>query len=484
MRSAGVLLPIFSLPSRYGIGTLGREAYRFLDFLVRAGMTYWQILPLTPTGYGDSPYQSVSAFAGNPYLIDLDDAASLLSVSLPDLYHLTNEEECRIDYEKQSLEKERALRTLFSRCEGLSGTEDYQRFMCEEASWLLPYGRFMAYRKKNGMKPWQEWTASDFSEEEEREADYQYFLQYLFFRQYQNLRRYANDRGIRIIGDMPLYVSLDSADVWEQRDLFLIDESGMPYEVAGVPPDLFSEDGQKWGNPLYEWKRMEEDGFSWWKRRIAHMLKMYDSVRIDHFIGLVNYYAIPASSLTAREGEWRKAPGEKLLESLHTMSDSLIAEDLGVVNEEVIRVRDRFCLPGMKILQFAFSGDSQNPFLPYCYEKNSIVYGGTHDNETLLGYFSGASEEELSYACRYLGIETKDPALVAKAIIRAGYASVSDTVIMSMQDLMGLDNRARINTPSTVSGNWQYRLPYDWEDKVDARELKDLAKLYGRLRSH
>ena len=234
------------------------------------------------------------------------------------------------------------------------------------------------------MRPWQEWTASDFSEEEEREADYQYFLQYLFFHQYQELRRYANDHGIRIIGDMPLYVSLDSADVWEQRDLFLLDESGMPYEVAGVPPDLFSEDGQKWGNPLYEWKRMEEDGFSWWKRRIAHMLKLYDSVRIDHFIGLVNYYAIPARSPTAREGEWRKAPGEKLLECLHTMSDSLIAEDLGVVNEEVIRVRDRFGLPGMKILQFAFSGDSQNPFLPYCYEKNSIVYGGTHDNETFL----------------------------------------------------------------------------------------------------
>lgn len=479
VRSAGVLLPIFSLPSRYGIGTLGREAYRFIDFLCRSGMKYWQILPLTPTGYGDSPYQSVSAFAGNPYLIDLDDAASFLDVSLPDLYTLTNGEECRINYELQFLEREKALRTLFSRCQGIEETEAYRKFVSEE-EWLSPYSRFMAYRKKNGMKPWQEWTCEEFSEEDREEIAYQNFLQFLFFHQYGELRRYANERGIGIIGDMPLYVSLDSADVWANPDLFLLNEKGYPQEVAGVPPDLFSEDGQKWGNPLYMWKRMEDDGFVWWKKRISHMLKMCDKVRIDHFIGLVNYYAIPANALTAREGEWRKAPGERLLESLRTMTESLIAEDLGVVNEEVVRIRERFCLPGMKILQFAFNGDSSNPFLPYNYEKRCLVYGGTHDNETLIGYFSTADERELAYACRYLGIETKDPALIAKAVISAGYASVGDTVIMSMQDLMGLDNSARINTPSTVEGNWQYRLPCDWESQVDAHALKALAKLYGR----
>ncbi len=482
MRSAGVLLPIFSLPSRYGIGTLGRESYRFIDFLDRAGMKYWQILPLTPTGYGDSPYQSVSAFAGNPYLIDLDDAATLLSVSSPDLFALSPEDECRIDYHQQFVEKEKVLRTLFSRCCGLEKEESYQRFFESEEEWLLPYSRFMAYRKKNGFKPWQEWPSDDsLSKEDESEINYQIFVQYLFFQQYAALRSYANERGIGLIGDMPLYVSLDSADVWANREFFLLDGSGYPCEVAGVPPDLFSQDGQKWGNPLYLWERMQEDGFSWWKKRISHMLKMFDKVRIDHFIGLVNYYAVPAEAPTAKQGEWRKAPGEKLLESLGEMSSALIAEDLGVVNEEVVRVRERFRLPGMKILQFAFNSDAKNPFLPHNYEKRCIVYGGTHDNETLVGYLLGASPDEVAAICRYLGIETKDPALVANAIVRAGYASVAEMVIMSLQDLMGVDNRARINTPSTVTGNWQYRLPCDWESKADARKLRELACIYGRV---
>lgn len=481
MRSAGVLLPIFSLPSRYGIGTLGREAYRFVNFLERAGMKYWQILPLTPTGYGDSPYQSVSAFAGNPYLIDLDDAASFLSVALPDVLALSDCDEGRIDYAKQAIEKERVLRALFLQCGGLEFDEEYQCFVREEAGWLDSYSIFMACRQKYPSIPWQKWQSEEeLSAEDKKEIAFHKFVQYLFFHQYRCLRRYANERGIGIIGDMPLYVSLDSADVWENRELFLLDEAGYPYEVAGVPPDLFSQDGQRWGNPLYAWERMEADGFSWWKQRVAHMMKMCDRVRIDHFIGLVNYYAIPSSAQTAREGEWRHAPGEKLLESLCEMGSSLIAEDLGVINEAVEQIRDRFHLPGMKILQFAFDSDSQNPFLPHGYEKRCIVYGGTHDNETLVGHFSAVGEHEFLHACRYLGIETKDPAVVAKAIIRAGYASVGDTVIMSMQDLMGLDNSARINVPSTLEGNWQYRLPYDWESTVDAQVLKELAQLYGR----
>lgn len=481
-RGAGILLPVFSLPSAYGIGTLGKEAYRFIDFLERAGQKFWQILPMSPTGYGDSPYQSVSAFAGNPYMIDLDDAASFLGLSNASFERLSKAPKEKIDYFLQYEEKHRVLRELYLASPMLHENRDYLNFLESEREWLDNFCFFMAFKKKFGYTIWQSWPAyPTIDKNDEEEIDFWRFVQFLFFKQYRELRKYAHEHGVSIIGDMPLYVSLDSADVWGNRSCFLLDESGYPSEVSGVPPDIFSEDGQKWGNPLYNWAQMESEGFEWWCRRIEHSMKMYDKVRIDHFIGLVNYYAIKAASETAREGVWREAPGGKLLEILCGMNASLIAEDLGVINEKVILIRDKFALPGMKILQFAFDSDSNNPFLPHSYPHNCIVYGGTHDNETLVGHFSHASGYEFQHACQYLGIETESPAVLANAIIRAGYASCADTVIMTMQDLMGLGNETRCNTPSTTEGNWQYRLPEDWETKVSSDELFSLAKLYGRI---
>ncbi len=481
-RGAGILLPVFSLPSAYGIGTLGKEAYRFIDFLERAGQKFWQILPMSPTGYGDSPYQSVSAFAGNPYMIDLDDAASFLGLSHVSFERLSEAPKEKIDYLLQYEEKHRVLRELYLASPMLRENRDYLNFLESEREWLDNFCFFMAFKKKFGYTIWQRWPAyPTIDKNDEEEIDFWRFVQFLFFKQYRALRQYAHEHGVSIIGDMPLYVSLDSADVFGNRSCFLLDESGYPSEVSGVPPDLFSEDGQRWGNPLYNWAQMESEGFEWWCRRIEHSMKMYDKVRIDHFIGLVNYYAIKATSETAREGVWREAPGGKLLEILCGMNAFLIAEDLGVINEKVMLIRDKFALPGMKILQFAFDSDSNNPFLPHAYPHNCIVYGGTHDNETLVGHFSHASAYEFQHACQYLGIETENPAVLANAIIRAGYASCADTVIMTMQDLMGLGNEARCNTPSTTEGNWQYRLPEDWETKVSSDELFSLAKLYGRI---
>ncbi len=491
-RGAGVLLPVFSLPSPYGIGTLGGEAYRFVDFLSRAGQSYWQLLPMTPTGYGDSPYQSFSAFAGNPYFIDLNEACRFLGITEQmNLQGAWQEQDnARVDYGLQYTFRYDVLRKMYRLTDRrLRAEVGYTRFIREEHDWLHPFAVFMALKRRFCGKIWQEWDEGYrrypcdielLSMDDREEMGFWYFTQYLFFVQYRALRAYAAERGIQIIGDIPLYVSLDSVDVWSERCNYLLNEEGYPTEVAGVPPDLFSEDGQLWGNPLYDWSYMEATGFSFWRRRIRHAMSMYDYVRIDHFIGMVNYYAIPAGATTARNGAWRRAPGEALLSRLVEDGARLIAEDLGVLTDEVVRVRDAFNLPGMKVLEFAFDSDAQNRFLPCNYEKNAVVYGGTHDNETLVGYFSHASPWILARTASYFDLSTNEAHALAKAVIRAGYASCADCAIMYLPDLMGLGNEARCNTPGTTGANWQYRLPHDWERMVSCEFLREMASLYNR----
>lgn len=477
-RSSGVLLPLFSLPSPYGIGTLGREAYRFIDYLAEGGQRYWQLLPMHPTGYGDSPYMASSAFAGNPYFIDLDDAAGLLGYASVDAEGLSRKWSPRIDYGSQFLYRCRILDRMIQSDAGNFEDAEFRSFKERERVWLAPFARFEALRRKNAYAPFQEWKTEEIGE---KETDTVSFEQYLFFRQFGALRRYAREQGIGFIGDMPLYLSLDSADVWHEKEDFYLDEQGYPTEVSGVPPDLFSEDGQRWGTPLYRWHKMKEEGFPFWLRRISHAMAMYDLVRIDHFIGLVRYYAIPAEEKTARNGRWREAEGAALLQLLSEEGARLIAEDLGIVTDDVMRIKSAFGIPGMKVMQFAFEGDEKNSFLPCHYEQNCVVYGGTHDNETVLGYFSNASVEVRRRAASYLGIKEEAPAELARAVIRACFASTADLSIQSMSDLMMLGNEGRINTPSRVSGNWDFRLPVDYAQSAPASELRALTKLYDRL---
>lgn len=477
-RSSGVLLPLFSLPSPYGIGTLGREAYRFVDYLHEAGQSYWQLLPMNPTGYGDSPYMATSAFAGNPYFIDLDDAASLLGLPGVPEAGLSRDVTARVDYGAQYVHRLRILDRMIAEGAGDFSDAEFRSFKEREHAWLEDYARFEALRRRNACAPWQEWKACEVSDSE---VDTVCFEQYLFFRQYGALRRYASEMGVGLIGDMPLYLSTDSADVWSAREDFYLDERGYPTEVSGVPPDLFSEDGQRWGTPLYRWHKMKEEGFPFWQRRISHAMAMYDLVRIDHFVGLVRYYAIPAEETTARHGEWRNAEGAALLELLAEEGARLIAEDLGIVTEDVARVRNAFGIPGMKVMQFAFEGDEANPFLPCHYEQNCVVYGGTHDNETTLGYFSNAPVEVRRRAARYLGIKEEAPAQIARAVLRACFASVADLSVMSMSDLLLLGNEGRINTPSRASGNWDFRLGIDYAQAAPAWKVREMTELYSRL---
>ena len=488
-RCAGVLLPVFSLPSPYGIGTFGKEAYRFIDFLQRSGHRYWQMLPLTLTGYGDSPYQSVSTFAGNPYFIDLDDAFAFLGIERKIALRHDHDTE-RVDYGRLYKERYTVLRRMYALVgERLRGEVDFVAFIRKEEAWLRPFAIFMTLKNRFLDAPWQSWgepyrtyegACSALTREDKEEEGFWYFTQYLFFHQYGKLKAYAESHGVEMIGDLPLYVSLDSVDVWSSPSDFLLDEAGMPTEVAGVPPDNFSEDGQRWGNPLYDWAHMEATGFSFWRRRVSHAMTLFSLVRIDHFIGIVRYYAIKNEEMTARNGVWREGPGERLLSLLIENGARLIAEDLGVLTDEVLHVRDKFFLPGMNVLAFAFEGDETNRFLPCHYVQNSVVYGGTHDNETLLGYFERIGSGVREFAGRYLGAPAYSPRALAEAVITAGYASVSDCVIMSMQDLLSEGNYARSNTPSTREGNWRYRLPRNWEERVSAEHLRSLCKIYDR----
>ena len=490
-RGAGVLLPVTSLPSPYGIGTFGKDAYAFVDFLEAAGQTYWQVLPLGPTSYGDSPYQSFSAFSGNPYLIDLDllIEQGLLTKTEVDAFDW-GDDPALVDYAKLYENRFRVLKSAFLRSSHQMSPE-FGAFCTENRFWLEDYSLYMAVKDYFGGKEWLAWpedirlrteeAVKHYSAMLQNEIAFWEFCQYEFFCQWLSLKSYANQKGIHIVGDIPIYVALDSADVWKHGNQFWLDECRRPVRVAGVPPDLFSATGQLWGNPLYNWDYMEQDQFTWWKNRMAVSAKLYDVIRFDHFIGIVNYYAIPAGDDTARNGQWMQGPGEKFLDAIEDVlgNTKLIAEDLGEVTPPVRELLQKSGYPGMKLLEYAFDTDGKNGNLPCHYDKNTVVYGGTHDNETLTGFFAGQNWSVLQFARKYLNIQTDFE--IPQAVIRAGLASSADLAVFQMQDYMGLDNRARMNIPSTIGGsNWRWRLKKDELSPTLAQTMRLLTVLYGR----
>ncbi|MCD7824524.1 MAG: 4-alpha-glucanotransferase [Clostridiaceae bacterium] len=490
-RAAGILLPISSLPSPYGIGTLGKEAYRFVDQLAEAGQKYWQVLPVGPTSFGDSPYQSFSAFAGNPYFIDLDFLIQKGWITKEDVMSCDwGDNPADVDYAKLYKGRFMILHKAYHASK-ISKEKKYQSFVKKNAFWLEDYSLYMALKGYFGGKEWLAWEESIRMCRKEAVAHYKTlladevqfwsFCQFQFFSQWHHLKKYANKRGIKIIGDIPLYVALDSADVWRYGDLFELDERKKPIHVAGVPPDCFSEDGQLWGNPLYDWKKMEKKNFSWWAKRMASNADLYDVIRIDHFIGIVNYWSVPADSKTAVDGTWRKGPGEKLTKVIRkaTKGSDIIAEDLGVVGKNVRRLIKKTGWPGMKILQFAFDSGSGNEYLPHnLSSRNCIIYGGTHDNETLAGYFCSRTQKQTKFARQYLNVKKNQE--LPGAILRAGYASIADTAIFQMQDILELDNTARMNLPSTVGTNWRWRMLPGQFAPEHRKRLKKYCTLYRR----
>lgn len=489
-RGAGVLLPISSLPSPYGIGTLGQAAYQFVDTLAAAGQKYWQVLPLGPTSYGDSPYQSFSAFAGNPYFIDLDRlvAEGLLSESKVASCDW-GREDGYVDYSNLFENRFLVLKIAYERSQHKK-LDSYKTFCENNSFWLEDYSLYMALKFHFENKEWLEWNepirvrepqaVAKYAKMLKDEVDFWKFTQYKFFEQWNALKAYANEQGIRIIGDIPLYVALDSADVWVHGDLFELDERKKPITIAGVPPDAFSADGQRWGNPLYDWAKMEETDFFWWRERMKANAKLYDIIRIDHFIGIVRFFSIPAENPTAVGGTWRLGPGTKLTNVIsESIGDAqIIAEDLGVIVPMVKKVLVKTGFPGMKVLQFAFDGGPTNDYLPHNYTTDNIIaYSGTHDNETTVGFLNGVSAAKRRYICDYLDTRRKD--LPAK-FIQVLYASNASVAIVQAQDLLGLGNEARMNVPSTVGLNWRWRMTKSQLEAIEIDRLKHLVTLYGR----
>ncbi|MCL2488389.1 MAG: 4-alpha-glucanotransferase [Oscillospiraceae bacterium] len=499
-RSAGILLPVTALPSRWGVGAFGQAARDFIDFLAAAGQRYWQVLPLGPTGYGDSPYQCFSAFAGNPYLIDLDELAAAGLLERAEYSGLDwGDDPAAVDYGILYKNRLPVLRCAFSR---FRPDKRYADFCREQGHWLEDYCLFMALKEKYNGEPWSAWPEplrlyqseelADAAAELAETLGFYRFIQFIFSLQWQAVRRYAAEKGIAIIGDIPIYAATDSADLWGNAKQFLTDEHHNPTLVAGVPPDYFSATGQLWGNPLYDWETMAADDFGWWRRRMARMAGLYDLIRIDHFIGIANYYAISADAKDALTGEWREGPGDALITALReavgaaagttvpagTAVPAIIAEDLGVLTEKVTALRDRHRLPGMKVLQFGFTGADNNN-LPHHYRPLCFAYGGTHDNDTLAGYAAAAPPEEKQYAQHYLGAEEDK---LPEAMLRAVYASVADVAVIQMQDFLGLGGAARINTPSTIGGNWQWRLLPGQITADLAERIREMGVVFGRER--
>ncbi len=491
-RLSGVLMPLFSLPGPYGIGTMGKEAFRFVDFLKKAGQSYWQILPLNPTNYGDSPYQSFSCAAGNPYFIDLDLLARdglLMREEYAEVDFGQNPD--RVDYARLYETRLPVLRRAFAR---FGGSAEYERFCAREAWWLDDYALFMAAKDAHGGVSWREWepalrtrqpAALDALRRERAvEADFYRFIQYIFFRQWGALKKYANDNGIRIIGDMPIYVADDSADVWANPGQFDLDADLLPRVVAGCPPDAFSEDGQLWGMPVYDWDAMAagKTPYLWWRRRMRLALSVYDIVRIDHFRGFESFYCIPYGAADAKKGVWRKGPGMALFDALREelgQSLPIIAEDLGFLTPAVRRLLRDTGFPGMKVLQFAFGAGEESDYLPHKLERHCVVYTGTHDNDTVAGWTQSADPTEVAKARRYLHIDDREG--FHWGMIRAALMSVADTAILVMPDFMGLGSEARINTPSTVGENWQWRIGTGCINDWLAQIIRENVELYGRL---
>lgn len=487
-RGAGVLLPVGSLPGPYGFGGLGAAAHRFLQFLQAAGQSYWQVLPLGPTGFGDSPYQAFSAFAGTPYAVDPDELYDQGLLTNDELQEARVPEGEDIDYAALYRGRFPLLRRAFSRFD--RDTPVFRDFCEKEAGWLPDYALFMALKDRFSGLEWRRWdrdialrepaAVERWRRELEGECAFWAFCQFQFFTQWDTLKTAAHERGIRFIGDIPIYVAPDSADVWAHRELFQLDAEGNPRDVAGVPPDDFSATGQLWGNPLYDWGRMEQDGFLWWRQRVQLCARLYDVIRIDHFIGIARYYAIPAGSDTAMAGEWRPGPGKKLTDAIDQARGQarILAEDLGVLHDSVKALLQETGYPGMRVLLFGMSGDQNNPHLPHNFPRNCVCYVGTHDNETARGFCAEHPTRDLSFMMRYLGVRRKSQ--LPRALVRAAYASVADTAVVQLQDLLGLGNRARMNTPSTLGGNWQWRVKEEALSGELARKLREMTALYGR----
>lgn len=530
-RNAGILMPVSSLPSPYGIGTFGKDAYDFVTFVKECNHKYWQVLPLGPTTYGDSPYQSYSAFAGNPYFVDLDmliEAGFLLksevisrdwgdgivpvNVSEDDAvngrfgsYRDGNiGDERYVSYEKIYNNRFDILRIAYNRfkaacaeskktlAKGLPLYKQFDNFVKDNADWLEDYALFMALKSHFNNVSWGEWETdikfrkpeamSRYEEQLSDDIGYWKFIQFEFYLQWNALKQYANSNGIEIIGDIPIYMGYDSVDVWANQGEFQLDENLTPIKVAGVPPDAFSDAGQKWGNPLYDYDKMEANGFSWWRKRMAASAKLYDVIRIDHFIGIVKYYTIPADMPDARQGEYRQGPGQKLLDVINeSIGDKkIIAEDLGVEVPEVVKILKENGYPGMKVLEFAFGGDRKNPHLPYNYTQNLVCYGGTHDNETLLGFFEDRGDWELGYAYDYL--DTRDKGRMVDQVFRAAYSSVAVLTVFAVQDILKLGNWARMNLPSSMGNNWKWRMQKGQLGQHELECMRYLASVFDRER--
>lgn len=491
MRTSGVLMPISSIPSPYGIGTMGKQARKFVDFLVKGGQKYWQILPICPTSYGDSPYQSFSSFAGNPYFIDLEYLCK---------DKLLTKKECEsfqwgsnlkyVDYGIMYESRYALLRKVYARFTKKE-PQDFEKFCENEKQWLDDYALFMALKDANGGQAWSNWDKSlrlrekkameEATEKYSEEIRFYKMLQYLFYQQWNALKTYANEAGIEIIGDVPIYVAGDSADVWANPDQFYLDENLEPIEVAGCPPDAFSDDGQLWGNPLFRWDVMKKDGYTWWTRRIKAMSELYDIIRIDHFRGFDSFYAIPAKDDTAKNGQWKQGPGMDLFCELEKKLGKLpiIVEDLGFLTPSVHKLLKDSGFPGMKVIQFAFDSREESDYLPHTYTNHCVVYTGTHDNDTVMGWMKTAPKASVKYAKEYLNL-TKEEGY-NWGMMRAAWSSVADMAIVPMQDILGLGSEARINTPSTLGNNWKWRATPEQIDAKVAKKLYHYMQMYGRV---
>jgi 4-alpha-glucanotransferase len=503
-RASGILLHPTSLPGRFAVGDLGPAAYRFANFLEASGQSLWQVLPLGPTGYGDSPYAGYSAFAGNTLLISPEKLFDDGWLSQSDLDEFQTVASDRVDFGRAHQIKDALMAKAFARYRSSSGAtlkNDFESFIKENSYWLDDYALFRALKSEHDGRAWHEWERSLASRDSAALAraaaelrdktEAHKFAQFLFFRQWFELKSYCNDRQIKLIGDVPIFVAHDSADVWTHRSQFKLDERGMPTVVAGVPPDYFSATGQFWGNPLYDWERMAAGGFEWWRERVRASLRMVDIIRLDHFRGFAASWEIPAGDTTAERGRWVEVPGRELFNVIRdALGDvSIIAEDLGVITPDVEKLRDDFDFPGMRVLQFAFSSDQDNIDLPHNYHRNVVVYTGTHDNDTTVGWFrsiAGAGSTrtaeqiaaERNFCLKYLHTDGSE---IHWDFIRAAFASVADTAIVPLQDLLGLGSAARMNLPNSTEGNWLWRFgEKDLTDDLAAR-LREVTEIYGRM---
>ena len=493
MRKSGILLPVASLPSRYGIGCFSKEAYEFIDRLKEAGQSYWQILPLGPTGYGDSPYQSFSTFAGNPYFIDPEDliARGWITRESCDSYDFGDNEQ-DIDYEKIYLSRFRMLREAYENS-NIAEDADFQDFIQKNAYWLDDYALYMAVKDSFDSLSWVEWdeeimlrepeAMESYKEELADEIEFYQFQQYMFYTQWSKLKAYANENGIKIIGDIPIYVAFDSSDAWANPELFQFDEECMPTAVAGCPPDAFAATGQLWGNPLYRWDYHKETDYEWWMKRLEASFRLYDVVRIDHFRGFDEYYSIPYGDKTAENGVWKQGPGYDIFRVMKEKlgEKEVIAEDLGYLTDTVIELVKKSGYPGMKILQFAFDSREAGDYHPYTYIQNSVVYTGTHDNDTVMGWYNALEGQDKEECNQYLNLEKCDKEDLNWEFIRAAMASVADLAVFPLQDVLGLGSEARINVPSTLGTNWKWRMKREDFTEEIAEKMKDMTNLYGRL---